>query len=94
MRSGKALDKPLEVVIEKLYKCKDSCFCVECNKEALEELSKTSDEYIYIGAYSDINLEHFLNLDTERAQELINIIYTQVKTSNIGSHSNINLAIK
>lgn len=47
LRSGKTLDKPLEVVIEKLYKCKDSCFCVECNKEALEELSKTSDEYIY-----------------------------------------------
>ena len=75
LQSGKTLDKPLNVVIEnKLYKCEDSYFCVECDKSVLESLSQTSDEYIYIDAYSDINLEHFLNLDA-RFKERLNVVY-------------------
>lgn len=75
LQSGKTLDKPLKVVIEnKLYKCEDSYFCVECDKSVLESLSQTSDEYIYIDAYSDINLEHFLNLDA-RFKERLNVVY-------------------
>lgn len=75
LQSGKTLDKPLKAVIEnKLYKCEDSYFCVECDKSVLESLSQTSDEYIYIDAYSDINLEHFLNLDA-RFKERLNVVY-------------------
>ena len=75
LQSGKTLDKHIEVVIEnKLYKCEDSYFCVECDEIVLEALSQTSDEYIYIDAYSDINLEHFLNLDA-RFKERLNVVY-------------------
>ena len=74
-QNSKTLDKHIEVVIEnKLYKCEDSYFCVECDEIVLEALSQTSDEYIYIDAYSDINLEHFLNLDA-RFKERLNVVY-------------------
>lgn len=75
LQSGKTLDKPIEIVVEnKLYKCEDSYFCVECDEIVLEALSQTSYEYIYIDAYSDINLEHFLNLDA-RFKERLNVVY-------------------
>lgn len=67
--------QPLKIVIkDKLYKCEDSYFCVECDESVLKTLSQTSDEYIYIDAYSDINLEHFLNLDA-RFKERLNVVY-------------------
>lgn len=74
-KTAKTLDKPIEIVVEnKLYKCNDSYFCVECDEIVLEALSQTSDEYIYIDAYSDINLEYFLNLDA-RFKERLNVVY-------------------
>lgn len=75
LSAGKTLNKPLESIIEnKLYKCEDSYFCIECDKEVLEELSKTSDEYIYLDGFADIDLEHFLNLDAQ-FKERLNIVY-------------------
>lgn len=60
LKSAKTLDKALNCIVEnKLYACEDSYFCVECDESVLKALSQTSDEYIYIDAYSDINLEHF-----------------------------------
>ena len=75
LSAGKTLNKPLESIIEnKLYKCEDSYFCIECDKKVLEELSKTSDEYIYLDGFADINLEHFLNLDAQ-FKERLNVVY-------------------
>lgn len=62
------------MIENKLYKCEDSYFCIECDEPVLEALSQTSDKYIYIDAYSDINLEHFLNLDA-RFKERLNVVY-------------------
>ncbi len=75
LSAGKTLSQTLQVVIEdKLYKCEDSYFCIECDKKVLEELSKTSDEYIYLDGFAGINLEHFLNLDAQ-FKERLNIVY-------------------
>ena len=75
LQSGKTLDKPLETIIkDKLYKCEDSYYAIECDKQVLENLAKTNDEYIYIDAYADINLEHFLNLNS-RFKERLNVVY-------------------
>lgn len=75
LSAGKTLSQTLQVVIEgKLYKCEDSYFCIECDKEVLEALAKTSDEYIYLDGFADINLEHFLNLDAQ-FKERLNVVY-------------------
>lgn len=75
LSAGKTLSQTFQVVIEdKLYKCEDSYFCIECDKEVLETLAKTSDEYIYLDGFADINLEHFLNLDAQ-FKERLNIVY-------------------
>lgn len=75
LSAGKTLNKPLESKIKnKLYKCEDSYFCIECDKEVLEYLAKTSDEYIYLDGFADIDLEHFLNLDAQ-FKERLNIVY-------------------
>ena len=68
--SGKTLDKKIENIFDgKLYKCEDSFYLISFNKEILKYLIKTQNEYIFIDAYGDIELEDFLNLDagfTER----------------------------
>ena len=75
LSAGKTLSQTLQVIIEgKLYKCEDSYFCIECDKKVLETLAKTSDEYIYLDGFADINLEHFLNLDAQ-FKERLNIVY-------------------
>lgn len=75
LSAGKTLSQTLQVVIEdKLYKCEDSYFCIECDKEVLETLAKTSNEYIYLDGFADINLESFLNLDAQ-FKERVNIVY-------------------
>ena len=75
LQSGKALDKVLETIIkDKLYKCEDSYYAIECDNEVLENLAQTRDEYIYIDAYADINLEHFLNLNA-RFKDRLNVVY-------------------
>lgn len=75
LSAGKTLSQTLQVVIEdKLYKCEDSYFCIECDKKVLETLAKTSDEYIYLDGFADINLESFLNLDAQ-FKERLNVVY-------------------
>lgn len=75
LSAGKTLSQTLQVVIEdKLYKCEDSYFCIECDKGVLEALAKTSDEYIYLDGFADINLEYFLNFDAQ-FKERLNIVY-------------------
>ncbi|MDE7317908.1 MAG: site-specific DNA-methyltransferase [Helicobacter sp.] len=75
LSAGKTLSQTLQVVIEdKLYKCEDSYFCIECDKGVLETLAKTSDEYIYLDGFADINLESFLNLDAQ-FKERLNVVY-------------------
>lgn len=75
LSAGKTLSQTLQVVLEgKLYKCEDSYFCIECDKAVLETLAKTSDEYIYLDGFADIDLEHFLNLDAQ-FKERLNIVY-------------------
>ena len=75
LSAGKTLSQTLQVVIEdKLYKCEDSYFCIECDKGVFETLAKTSDEYIYLDGFMDMNLESFLNLDAQ-FKERLNIVY-------------------
>ena len=75
LQSGKVLDKVLETIIkDKLYKCEDSYYVIECDNEVLKNLAQTRDEYIYIDAYVDINLEHFLNLNA-RFKDRLNVVY-------------------
>ena len=75
LQSGKVLDKVLETIIkDKLYKCEDSYYVIECDNEVLKNLAQTRDEYIYIDAYADINLEHFLNLNA-RFKDRLNVVY-------------------
>lgn len=75
LSAGKTLSQTLQVVLEgKLYKCEDSYFCIECDKKVLETLAKTSDEYIYLDGFADIDLEHFLNFEVQ-FKERLNIVY-------------------
>lgn len=75
LSAGKTLNQTLQVVLEgKLYKCEDSYFCIECDKGVLETLAKTSDEYIYLDGFADIDLEHFLNFEVQ-FKERLNIVY-------------------
>lgn len=77
LQCGKELDKPLECIIEsKLYKCEDMYCVVECDKEVLETLSETKNEYIFIDGYADIKLEAFLNLkNSANISERLKIVY-------------------
>ena len=75
LQSGKPLDKPLESIFEnKLYKCEDCLYLVVCDKEVLEYLRNTQNEYIFIDAFSDISLESFLNLDSS-LNERLRVVY-------------------
>ena len=63
LQCGKRLDKGLECIIEsKLYKYDDVYCVVECDKEVLEILWETKNEYIFIDGYTNMDLEEFLNL--------------------------------
>lgn len=71
LQSGKTLDKPLKPIFEnKLYQCEDCLYLVACDKEVLEFLRKTQNEYIFIDGFEDINLEDFLNLDSSLSDRL------------------------
>lgn len=73
--SGKTLDKKIENIFDgKLYKCEDSFYLISFNKEILKYLIKTQNEYIFIDAYGDIELEDFLNLDAG-FKERLKIVY-------------------
>ncbi|ETD26603.1 hypothetical protein HMPREF2087_00988 [Helicobacter canis NCTC 12740] len=75
LQSGKPLDKPLESIFEnKLYACEDCLYVIACDKQVLEYLRKTQNEYIFIDAFSDISLEDFLNLDSS-LNERLRVVY-------------------
>ncbi|TLD98082.1 site-specific DNA-methyltransferase [Helicobacter trogontum] len=75
LQSGKTLDKPLKPIFEnKLYQCEDCLYLVACDKEVLEFLRKTQNEYIFIDGFEDINLEDFLNLDSS-LNDRLRIVY-------------------
>ena len=75
LQSGKRLDEPLEIIIpNKLYKCKDSYFCIEFSDKVLELLSKTKDEYIIIDGFSNIDLQSFLNANV-RFNDRLRVVY-------------------
>lgn len=77
LQCGKGLDKELKCILEsKLYKCEDVYCVVECDKEVLEILSDTKNEYIFIDGYADIKLEAFLNLKSNaNINERLRIVY-------------------
>lgn len=71
LQSGKTLDKPLKPIFEnKLYQCEDCLYFVACDKEVLEFLRKTQNEYIFIDGFEDLSLEYFLNLDSSLSDRL------------------------
>lgn len=73
--SGKKLDKKIENIFDgKLYKCEDSFYLISFNKDILKYLIKTQNEYIFIDAYGDIELEDFLNLDAG-FKERLKVVY-------------------
>mgnify|MGYP007097427985 FL=1 len=73
--NGKTLDKKFETIFDgKLYKCEDSFYLIECDKEILKYLTKTQNEYILIDAYGDIELEDFLNLGAG-FKERLRVVY-------------------
>lgn len=75
LQSGKTLDKPLKPIFEnKLYACEDCLYLVACDKEVLEYLRKTQNEYIFIDGFEDLSLEYFLNLDSSLSDRL-RIVY-------------------
>ncbi|MBD5165370.1 site-specific DNA-methyltransferase [Helicobacter sp.] len=77
LQCGKGLDRELECIIEtKLYKCDDVYCVVECDKEVLEILSHTKNEYIFIDGYASLELEEFLNLQNSAdIDERLRIVY-------------------
>ena len=75
LQSGKTLDKPLKTIFEnKLYQCEDRLYLIACDKEVLEFLRKTQNEYIFIDGFEDINLEDFLNLDSS-LNDRLRVVY-------------------
>ena len=75
LQSGKTLDKPLKAIFEsKLYQCEDCLYLIACDKEVLEFLRKSQNEYIFIDGFEDINLEDFLNLDSS-LNDRLRVVY-------------------
>lgn len=75
LQSGKTLDKPLKPIFEnRLYQCEDCLYLIACDKEVLEFLRKSQNEYIFIDGFEDINLEDFLNLDSS-LNDRLRIVY-------------------
>lgn len=75
LQSGKTLDKPLRVIFEnKLYQCEECLYLLDCDKEVIEFLRNTQNEYIFIDGFEDINLEDFLNLDSS-LKDRLRIVY-------------------
>lgn len=71
LQSGKTLDKPLKTIFEnRLYQCEDCLYLIACDKEVLEFLRKTQNEYIFINGFEDLHLEDFLNLDSSLSDRL------------------------
>lgn len=75
LQSGKTLDKPLKPIFEnKLYQCEECLYLVDCDKEVLDFLRKTQNEYIFIDGLEDLSLENFLNLNSS-LNDRLRIVY-------------------
>ncbi|ALM79345.1 DNA methyltransferase [Helicobacter pylori] len=75
LQCGKTLNQPLETTIkDKLYKCEDAYFCIVCDKEVQEYLSKSKNEMIFLDGYEEIDLEAFLNLNAS-FKERLSVVY-------------------
>lgn len=75
LQSGKTLDKPLKTIFEnRLYQCEDCLYLIACDKEVLEFLRKSQNEYIFIDGFEDLHLEDFLNLDSS-LNDRLRIVY-------------------
>lgn len=75
LQSGKTLDKPLKPIFEnKLYQCEDCVYLIDCDKEVLDFLRNTQNEYIFIDGFENLSLENFLNLDSSLSDRL-RIVY-------------------
>lgn len=75
LQSGKTLDKPLKTIFEnRLYQCEDCLYLIACDKEVLEFLRKTQNEYIFIDGFEDLHLEDFLNLDSS-LNDRLRVVY-------------------
>lgn len=74
LNSGIMLNSPFkEVLKNKLYECENAYFVVEFDDEVLKILQNSQNE-IYINAFSDIDLEKFLNLNVSFKERLV-VIY-------------------
>ncbi|MCX2683445.1 site-specific DNA-methyltransferase [Campylobacter sp. MIT 21-1685] len=75
LQSGKTLDKPLKTIFEnKLYQCEDCFYLISCDKEVLEFLRGTQNEYIFIDGFEELDLESFLNLDSS-LNDRLRVVY-------------------
>lgn len=75
LQSGKTLDKPLKAIFEnRLYQCEDCLYLIACDKEVLEFLRKSQNEYIFIDGFEDLHLEDFLNLDSS-LNDRLRVVY-------------------
>ncbi|EOZ2161066.1 site-specific DNA-methyltransferase [Campylobacter coli] len=75
LQSGKTLDRPLKTIFEnKLYQCEDCLYLVDCDKEVLDFLRNTQNEYIFIDGLEDLSLENFLNLNSS-LNDRLRIVY-------------------
>lgn len=75
LQSGKTLDRPLKTIFEnKLYQCEDCLYLVDCDKDALDFLRNTQNEYIFIDGLEDLSLENFLNLNSS-LNDRLRIVY-------------------
>ena len=59
---------------ERLKYKDEEFYLINFNKEILKYLIKTQNEYIFIDAYGDIELEDFLNLDAG-FKERLKVVY-------------------
>ncbi len=75
LQSGKTLDRPLKTIFEnKLYQCEDCLYLIDCDKDVLDFLRNTQNEYIFIDGLEDLSLENFLNLNSS-LNDRLRIVY-------------------
>ncbi|MGL2501929.1 site-specific DNA-methyltransferase [Helicobacter pylori] len=75
LQCGKTLNCALETTIkDKLYKCEDAYFCIVCDKEVQEYLTKSKNEMIFLDGYEEIDLQAFLNLNAS-FKERLSVVY-------------------
>lgn len=64
----------LKLDVFKLYQCEDCLYLIDCDKEVLDFLRDTQNEYIFIDGFEDLSLENFLNLNSS-LNDRLRIVY-------------------